>query len=199
MGICRGCNDIRSCVYVTGRSLAVCMCPPGLGYGGPPSSTRAQADRRLFPETGHSVQGRFLRYWEAQGGLVQQGYPLTEELTEVSLLDGKTYTVQYFERAVFEDHPENAGTPYEVLLAQLGTYELHTRYPADIPASTPNPQNARRFTETGHSVGGLFRTYWEAHGGLAQQGYPLTDEFTEVSTLDGRYCQLKSGNRRAGE
>jgi hypothetical protein len=28
--------------------------------------------------------------------------------------------VQYFERARFELHPENAGTQYEVLLGQLG-------------------------------------------------------------------------------
>jgi hypothetical protein len=35
-------------------------------------------------------------------------------------LDGKIYTVQYFERAMFEWHPENVGTPYEVLLSRLG-------------------------------------------------------------------------------
>src|SRR5436189_115583 len=29
--------------------------------------------------------------------------------------------VQYFERNRFEYHPENVGTPYEVLLGQLGT------------------------------------------------------------------------------
>ena len=34
--------------------------------------------------------------------------------------DGKTYTVQYFERNRFEYHPENAGTPYAVLLGLLG-------------------------------------------------------------------------------
>jgi hypothetical protein len=30
---------------------------------------------------------------------------------------------------VFELHPENAGTPYEVLLSQLGTFEYHRRHP----------------------------------------------------------------------
>jgi polysaccharide biosynthesis protein PslG len=34
--------------------------------------------------------------------------------------DGKTYVVQYFERNRFEWHPENRGTPYEVLLGALG-------------------------------------------------------------------------------
>ncbi|MFL5735444.1 MAG: alpha/beta fold hydrolase, partial [Chloroflexia bacterium] len=37
-------------------------------------------------------------------------------------LNGKPYTVQYFERAVFELHPENAA-PYDVLLSQLGTFQ----------------------------------------------------------------------------
>src|SRR5207253_4450759 len=34
---------------------------------------------------------------------------------------GRSYLVQYFERSRFEYHPENAGTPYEVLLGLLGT------------------------------------------------------------------------------
>jgi hypothetical protein len=98
----------------------------------------AQADSRYFPETGHWLRGAFLRYWDAHGGLAQQGYPLTEPFQEQSPLDGKTYVVQYFERAVFELHPENAGTPYEVLLAQLGKYELDRRYPnGSNPAAAP--------------------------------------------------------------
>src|SRR5690349_24443905 len=91
----------------------------------PPPSAAAQADVRYFPETQHYVKGLFLKYWNEHGGLAQQGYPLTEEFTEPSKLDpGKSYTVQYFERAVFKRHPENVGTPYEVLLTQLGKYEL---------------------------------------------------------------------------
>ena len=53
---------------------------------------------------------------------------------ETSDLDGKTYTVQYFERAVFEFHPENAAPPMTFLLAQLGTYRLHDKYPTGAPA-----------------------------------------------------------------
>jgi len=35
--------------------------------------------------------------------------------------------VQYFERARFEYHPENAGTPYVVLLGLLGTDEVRNK------------------------------------------------------------------------
>src|SRR4051812_48334301 len=63
---------------------------------------------RTFPETGQTVSGLFLDYWDAHGGLAQQGFPISPVSTEVSALDGKAYTVQYFERAVFEYHLENA-------------------------------------------------------------------------------------------
>jgi hypothetical protein len=140
---------------------------------------------RYFPETGHSVQGRFLAYWEQHGGLAQHGYPLTDELQETSAAGGKTYTVQYFERDVFELHPENQ-PPYDVLLSRLGAARWAARYPTPPANQRANTDNPRRFPETGHTAGGRFRAYWEQHGGLAQQGYPLSEEFPEQSDLDGR-------------
>ncbi len=117
------------------------------------------------------VAAPFLAYWRTHGGLAIFGYPLSREI-DATLEDGKTYTVQYFERARFEYHPENAA-PDNVLLGQLGR-ALH---PADPPAA-PLPA-ARSFPETGHNLHTGFRDYWEAHGGLAQFGYPLTEESTE--------------------
>jgi hypothetical protein len=61
-----------------------------------------------FPETGYSLGGKFLSYWQEHGGLAQFGYPISAEVRE----DGKGLTVQYFERARFELHPENAGTEF---------------------------------------------------------------------------------------
>ena len=98
----------------------------------------AQSDSRYFSETGHTVKAGFLAYWNQHGGLSQFGYPLTDEFTEVSDLNGKPYTVQYFERAVFEYHPENQ-PPYDVLLSQLGTYRLHEKYPNGVPTPAPVP------------------------------------------------------------
>ena len=151
----------------------------------PAQAGPAQTAAQPFPETGHTVSDPFLSYWRANGGLPQFGYPISDVQTETSALDGKPYTVQYFERAVFELHPENA-PPYNVLPGQLGTFRYHALYPAGAPDQQPDAQNTRYFAETQHSLGGVFRTYWEQHGGLAQQGYPLSDEFTEVSALDGK-------------
>lgn len=89
--------------------------------------TLAQPGCQTFKETGQTVCGKFLSYWNAHGGLAQQGYPIGPELREVSELNSKEYTVQYFERAVFELHPENQ-PPNDVLLSQLGTYQARRRY-----------------------------------------------------------------------
>jgi hypothetical protein len=75
---------------------------------------------QFFAKTGHTIEDQFLAYWEAHGGLDLYGYPISEPFPEVNPADGKTYTVQYFERNRFELHPENAGSPYEVLLGLLG-------------------------------------------------------------------------------
>jgi len=147
---------------------------------------RGQGNGRFFAETGHTVQGRFLDYWQSHGGLAQQGYPLSEEQEEISDTDGKMYRVQYFERAIFEYHPENS-PPYDVLLTLLGVFQYRQLYgPAGAPDQHAGTANSRLFAETGYHLGGSFRTYWEQHGGLAQQGYPISEEFTETSSLDGK-------------
>ncbi|MGQ9926315.1 MAG: thermonuclease family protein [Chloroflexaceae bacterium] len=69
-----------------------------------------------FAETGHQVCGAFLRYWRANGGLERFGLPLTSEFT--AELEGRPFTVQYFERRRFELHPELG--PDTVLLGLLG-------------------------------------------------------------------------------
>src|SRR5919204_6385079 len=105
------------------------------------STGYAQSDSRTFPETGKTVKGKFLQYWNEHGGLAQQGLPISDEMQEKSDINGKTYTVQYFERAVFELHPENQ-PPYDVLLSLLGVLQLRRTYPLGVPgekASTDNP------------------------------------------------------------
>ncbi len=85
------------------------------------------ADCTLYAETGHTLRGRFARYWSAGGGLPVFGFPLTEEIREVSLADGQERVVQWFERARFEYHPEYQGTAYEILLGHLGREALAAR------------------------------------------------------------------------
>jgi hypothetical protein len=144
------------------------------------------AGSRKFPETGRTVTGIFLDYWSANGEVAQLGYPISEVIGEVSELNGKPYTVQYFERAVLEYHPENQ-PPYNVLLSQLGTYQYKKKYPGGAAnQQTSGVGEVVRFPETGKTVGGKFVEYWRSHGGVALQGYPISEEFTEVSPLNGK-------------
>ncbi len=168
-----------------------------LPWGSSPRSAHA-ADSHLFPETGHTVQGRFLEYWTLNGGLAQQGYPITEEVQEQSDTDGQIYTMQYFQRSVFEKHPENP-RPFDVLLSLLGVFYYNINYGGNAPGQHVNTDNPRLFTETGRTVGGAFREYWESHGGLAQQGYPISEEFTEVSPTDGKSYSVQYFQRAVFE
>src|SRR5215207_1466158 len=102
------------------RRLHLVILALALVFSAAPSlPANAQAAERCFTETGFCVGGRFLDYWEANGGLAQQGLPITAVIEERSAFDGKVYRVQYFERARFEQHPENPA-PHDVLLGLLG-------------------------------------------------------------------------------
>jgi L,D-transpeptidase catalytic domain len=86
---------------------------------------------QFFPETKHTLSGKFLRFWVKRGGLPVFGYPISEPIDEVSPIDGQTRTTQYFERARFEYHPEALGGFYHereqangILLAGLHEIEL---------------------------------------------------------------------------
>jgi hypothetical protein len=98
---------------------------------GAPERDTPREGCRYFEETGFNVCGEVLSAWRAEGlefdgqpgsseaeNLALFGLPLTGEF-ETTLADGNTYTVQWFERARFERHPENQ-TPYNVLLGLLG-------------------------------------------------------------------------------
>lgn len=93
--------------------------------------SNSQSGCRFFAETGHNICGDFLAVWRANGleldgrrgkteaeSLALFGLPLSDVVTEM-LGDGKSYQVQWFERARLELHPENA-PPNRVLLGLLG-------------------------------------------------------------------------------
>jgi hypothetical protein len=99
------------------------------------SSTTTDANCTFFAQTGHRLCFGFKTYWQSHGmefgdegvsyreALALFGYPISEEF-----IDPATgYTVQYFERARFEFHPENP-EPYRVLLGRLGAVVLDQQF-----------------------------------------------------------------------
>jgi len=91
-----------------------------------------------FPETGYQACGAFARFWQQNGGLARLGFPITGEFQTV--IEGRTLTVQYFERRRFELHGN------QVLLGLLGREVLNNGGsqggPADPCAGIPAPINA---------------------------------------------------------
>src|SRR5262245_8120862 len=97
---------LRSASMPVFAALIIAISMLDMAYAQQPPSIR------YFPETGKIVKGRFLQYWDERGGLAQQGYPISEEInelrewTDASGKHKQFFIVQYFERAIFEYHPE---------------------------------------------------------------------------------------------
>jgi len=96
-----------------------------------------------------NVCGEILNAWQASGlefdgqngkseaeNLALFGLPLSDIQTEE--IEGKSYQVQWFERARFELHPENQ-PPYNVLLGLLGN-EVSTPASPPAPPTQPTPR-----------------------------------------------------------
>jgi alpha/beta superfamily hydrolase len=178
--------------------LAVVVAAVGLGSVRA-RPVEAQAGCSTFEATGQEVCFDFLQYWLDHGKLAQQGYPITGRLQERSPTDGKVYMVQYFERAVFELHPEN-DAPNNVLLSLLGAFRYKDKYPSGASGQEPNASaGSVLFKETGKRVGGVFLDYWQKNGGLAQQGLPISDELMERSDLDGKSYRVQYFERAVFE
>lgn len=163
-----GVLSLLAALLLPGASVHAVPTPPNTAY---------------FSETGHSVVGEFKRFFDAYGGLAIFGLPLTEMFEE----DGMR--VQYFERARFELHPELSSQ--RVQLTQIGRWFTNERATYEAPfqwlGENPDPSGARTFfAESGHSLGGAFRGFWEGRGGLAVFGFPISEEFSETNTVDGQ-------------
>lgn len=135
------------------------------------ASAQTADDVQYFPETGHTISREFLRFYKnaPHPGLVF-GYPITEQFTS---RDGRT--VQYFQRARFEldpGAPENGRvqlTPLGQLIYEPGSQKLDINNPA-----------ACRLFRTGFPVCFAFLDFYEANGGEAQFGSPISPfEFHE--------------------
>ncbi|WP_054533611.1 hypothetical protein [Herpetosiphon geysericola] len=154
------------------------------------------AHNLCFEQTGFCLEEPFSDYWEANGGLPVFGYPLAAAADEVNRDTGQTYNTQWLERNRFEVHPENVGTPYEILLGLLGKTRLE-QLGRIIEPAVEAKDGCLWFKETGHNVcdqaqGVGFKSYWQSHGlninglnayerSLQLFGLPLTEAQTETN------------------
>jgi peptide/nickel transport system substrate-binding protein len=164
------------------------------------------------------VCGRFLEEWSKKGSeqnnVYVNGLPITARRPEISTEDGKVYETQWFERARFEAHPENRA-PYDVLFGRLGAVlaegrgsvdpaTRQVRNPADrafVGIDQPGDVGPTKvwFRETRHTISGKILEYWNRYGGLAQFGFPLSEEFDEISATDGKTYKVQYFERNRFE
>jgi hypothetical protein len=85
-----------------------------------PSQTADDPNSTYFAGTGQVLQGPFRDFWNANGGMLQFGNPISPELSE----GGKT--VQYFERARMELNLVSGGDAYWVGLGRVGAEAIRT-------------------------------------------------------------------------
>jgi hypothetical protein len=143
------------------------------------SPTFAQkTDSLFFPETGHWVSGDFLAFYKsAADPLLVYGSPLTDSFQDP--LSG--VTVQYFQRARFEQHTD-AASGQRIQLSPLGSL----LYQPGTPVNLAIDKNAcRYFPVQKHYVCYAFLGFFDSHGGVAQFGNPVS----EIEQQDQVYIQ----------
>jgi hypothetical protein len=121
---------------------------------------------QYFADTGHSVSGDFLLYYQSVPNAAQVfGSPITEQFADVQT--GRT--IQYFQRVRFEFYPENQ-YGQRVRLSPLGEY-VYQRSPANTKMDFV-PTFGCRYSETGFYICYDFLDFYDKNGGEAIFGKP---------------------------
>ena len=158
---------------------------------------RQSETSRYFPESGHTLREPFLSYWSAvPESLRLFGYPISEPFIQESFTEaGRFYRVQYFERAILEEHPPAPSDPVarvRVLVRLLGAQLVSQRLleAPFRPVAEPAPSPDRTWDNvTQHTLADTpapFKRFYESHGGLDVLGRPLSEQFEEHNPDTGR-------------
>jgi len=139
----------------------------------------ASSDGQYFPETGHRVKGDFLTaYQMAKDPLKVYGYPITDQFLD-QLLPNNHPMVQFFERAELRYYPLNP-PELKVVQVRLGEilYNEGTNQPFQFSSFLSFLSifsHCQYFTDSPHPVCNGFLDFFNANGGVAQFGSPISD------------------------
>ena len=141
-----------------------------------------------FSETGHTLDGEFVPYFESHGGLEILGYPITD-----AFIDYWTgLVVQYTQNSRLELYPDPESQTMRVRLKELGVLFVGDRaLELSDPVSIGSDGDCEYYELTGHSVCYIFLDYYLNHGGPQLFGYPVSDFTVE----NGRLVQYFQGFR----
>ncbi|MFN8474846.1 MAG: glycosyl hydrolase [Anaerolineae bacterium] len=152
------------------REVDACFGAPGLGQAG------------WKADTGYTVSGAWLDFYQANGGLSIFGYPRSPVM--VDPLDDKQ-CVQYFQRAVLEWHPANppAFRIQRRLLTEILTEPAAPATPADGPNTADSWYFPKGPQGLGHAVSNTapdgtrtgFKAFFDKYGRETTFGYPMEE------------------------
>lgn len=171
----------------------------------PAKQAEASHARWCPQQTGFCSENAFLDFWravdEATGGYALDiiGFPITPALRAPNGL-----IVQFYERAIFEWHPQNR-LEYQVLLTRLGAFAIENDTRLGLKqeaAAGPKPcENANTcyiFNATNHTLRGTFLQYWTENGGLPVFGMAMTEQF-QLRYTDGNVYTVQYFERNRFE
>src|SRR6266487_3328848 len=141
---------------------------------------------QYFPQTQHAAVNSFLAFWKrTPNALFVLGYPISQPFIEESFTEpGTYYRVQYFERAILEEHPENYGTRYYILGRLLGNQIVKSRAGEAPFQPAADPGDGTFDSATSHTLRNgpaPFRSFWQKNGGLSVFGRPTSEQFQELN------------------
>lgn len=139
-----------------------------------------------FPDFQHFVANPLLHYWRASGQTDTFGGPVSE-----AYMNNKGQYVQFFQKLAIMYDPNESNAAYQVRPYEIGRI-FYAAQPDSVKNAAPyapvpavaNTTTQQFFQPTGHIVSNAFLTLFNAKGGLAFWGYPLSEEYTLVM-VDG--------------
>lgn len=154
-------------------------------------STQAAPNTLFFPETGYTLDDAFLQFWQSTPRALQiLGYPISAPFLQASTTEPDTFLrVQYFERAVLEEHlqPDRR----IVVLGRLLGNELIRGRQNEQPF-LPVPRTAQSAVDwdlvTRHTIADApapFKRFYDSSGGLRVFGRPTSEQFQELNPDTG--------------
>jgi polysaccharide biosynthesis protein PslG len=159
---------------------------------------------QYYSETQHAAMNSFQTFWQrTPNALFVLGYPISQPFIEESFTNpGEFYRVQYFERAVLEEHPENAGSQYYILGRLLGNQIIKGREGEEPFLPVSDPGDGTFEPATSHTLRdgpAPFRSFWYNNGGLEAFGYPKSEQFQEVNQANGQVYWVQYFERQRME
>ncbi|MBA3451328.1 MAG: L,D-transpeptidase family protein [Chloroflexia bacterium] len=134
------------------------------------------ADTIYFAETGHNLAEPFGSRWQQWGGESILGAPLSEE----RYASGAGGVLQSFANLVLLFDPSQSA-PFDVRGQPLGKAVWAEMIAGDAaqPVTGCVSASCQFFPETNHTLSEPFAAFWNARGGMALFGPPVSEPFTD--------------------